>query len=301
MRRAKYFNSCISTGMDVHIRVGTSGFVYRHWRQGVFYPAGLAAKRELEYYAQQFDTVELNNPLYRLPARAIFAGWSALTPPDFDFTVKVPRVITHYKKLLDCQSQLLQFWEHAQGLGEKFRLALFQFPPGWSYDAERLAGFLRIMPGVPPSVFEFRHVSWQRDDVYRLLDGAGASLCAAVHPNLPLPAPVMTGGWVYLRLHAGGGRDGNFTEAELRHWEQWLQKRLAPAAQSQARVYFNNDWQGGVRTTIPPASILCSTPGAKPGGSGAPASRRPRGRTAADRVRHLSRLEPAGRHAYRGR
>ncbi len=168
--------------------IGTSGFVYRHWQKGVFYPADLPARQELEYYARQFDSVELNNPFYRLPARGIFERWAARVPARFRIAVKAPRVITHYKKLLHCEAQPEKYWEQASGLGDQFGVTLFQFPASWDKDAERLREFLVRLPRKPKSVFEFRHASWMKEEVYKLLDHAGAGFCTAVHPGLPLPA-----------------------------------------------------------------------------------------------------------------
>src|SRR5690349_16509677 len=91
------------------VRIGTSGYVYRHWRGAAFYPAGLRAADELAWYASRFRTLELNNPFYRVPTAATFVRWRDETPPDFVFAVKVNRVISHARRLRDASEPLAAF------------------------------------------------------------------------------------------------------------------------------------------------------------------------------------------------
>ena len=230
------------SGSGIEARVGCSGFSYKHWRGGVFYPAGTATARELAYYASQFDTVELNNPFYHLPPRSTFVKWAQGTPENFEFAVKASRYTTHLKRLHDAGEALATLLENANGLRRKLGPILFQFPARWELHLERLREFLPLLPRTPDFVFEFRHASWFQPPVYRALEHAGAGLCLAVSPVLPEPPLVVTSGCVYLRMHAGRGREGNFERHELRRWADRL-KRLA-GAERRAYAYFNNDWQG---------------------------------------------------------
>jgi uncharacterized protein YecE (DUF72 family) len=123
------------------LRIGTSGYVYPHWRKGVFYPPGLPAKQELAYYAARFWTVELNNPFYRLPTSQMFLRWRESTPSDFDFAVKASRYITHIKRLHNVTDEIALFRERAAMLGPKLGPVLFQLPPTQQIDTARLGTF----------------------------------------------------------------------------------------------------------------------------------------------------------------
>jgi uncharacterized protein YecE (DUF72 family) len=123
------------------LRIGTSGYVYPHWRKGVFYPPGLPAKQELAYYAARFRTVELNNPFYRLPTPEMFLRWRDSTPSDFHFAVKASRYITHIKRLHNVTDEIALFRERAAMLGPKLGPVLFQLPPTQQIDTARLGTF----------------------------------------------------------------------------------------------------------------------------------------------------------------
>lgn len=223
-------------------RIGCSGFSYRHWRGGVFYPPRWPVKRELEFYAQRFDTVELNSPFYRLPSAATFRRWAAGTPSGFEFAAKASRYITHMLHLRNAAPALRTFLQRARRLGPKLGPVLFQFPSSWGLQLDRLEAFLPALPARHRFAFEFRHAAWFTPSVYAALQRHGAALCWAVRPDLPSPPLVATTSFVYLRLHAGRGCDGGFTPVELRHWAGVLsQQRAAGRA---VYAYFNNDWQG---------------------------------------------------------
>jgi len=144
---------------DGKIWIGTSGFVYRHWRKGVFYPAGLKQREELAYYAARFPTVELNNPFYRLPTPEMFVRWREGTPEGFRFAVKASRYITHIKRLQDVGDEVALFMERAELLGPKLGPVLFQLPPNQQIDLPRLEQFLGLLSPGRQWVIEFRHSS----------------------------------------------------------------------------------------------------------------------------------------------
>lgn len=222
--------------------IGTSGFSYRHWRGGVFYPKGVPQKKELEYYAGQFRTLELNSPFYHLPSREVFESWHQRTPPDFVFAVKASRFITHIRRLNDCEEPLALLVERAEGLGKKLGPMLFQLPPSAKPDLALLERFLALLPHGREHVFEFRDPQWFADEVYALLRRYHVALCIAVSPIEPEPEPIITGPFAYLRMHAGMGDEGDFTEEELTRWSRVVDKLREAGTPSY--VYFNNDWRG---------------------------------------------------------
>lgn len=223
------------------IRIGTSGYVYRHWRKGVFYPPELPIREELAYYAGQFPTVELNNTFYRLPTVQMFARWRDATPEDFQFSVKASRFITHLKRLRNVADEIALFMDRALELGPKLGPVLFQLPPNQLLDLSRLRDFLALLATDRRWVVEFRHPSWHTSDVYRLLADRGVALCIPVGGGLH-PDRITTAPFTYLRMHRGQEGAGGFTAEELRSWA--AQMRGLRNAGKDVYLYFNNDWQG---------------------------------------------------------
>ena len=169
------------------IRVGCSGWQYGHWRGG-FYPADLPQSRWLEHYASVFDTVEVNNTFYRLPEASTFAAWRDRTPPGFLFSVKASRFLTHMKKLKDPEEPLSRFFERASALERRLGPVLYQLPPRWPKNLERLELFLTALPAGRTHVVEFRDPSWYAEDVFAAVkkvhqDVKGAYSVVAVLPD----------------------------------------------------------------------------------------------------------------------
>jgi len=221
--------------------VGTSGYVYPHWRRGVFYPEGLRQREELAYYAQRFRTVELNNPFYRLPAPESFERWRDAVPDDFLYAVKASRYITHIRRLRDVSESVALFLERAERLGPRLGPILFQLPPTYPADRALLRRFLSELPPAHRWVVEFRHPSWHTPEVYHELAERAVALCipvgGRVRPDLVTTAP-----FVYLRMHAGEGPGGGFTAGQLEYWAGRL--RALRKAGKDRFVYFNNDAGG---------------------------------------------------------
>jgi uncharacterized protein YecE (DUF72 family) len=218
--------------------VGTSGYVYPHWRRGVFYPGGLRQRDELGWYADRFRTVELNNPFYRLPAPESFDRWRDAVGDDFVFAVKASRYITHIRRLREASDALALFLERAERLGPKLGPILFQLPPTFAADLGVLRGFLEALPARHRWVVEFRHPSWHTPAAYDALGERGVALCipvgGRVRPDLVTTAP-----FVYTRMHAGQGAGGGFTTEQLEWWAGRL--RALDRAGKDRYVYFNND------------------------------------------------------------
>ena len=220
------------------LRIGTSGWSYPHW-QGPFYSLDLPPNKWLEYYCQHFDTVELNNTFYHLPRPATFANWHKRTPENFLFSVKGSRFISHILKLNSAREPLQNLLENARELKEKLGPVLFQLPPNFSGDCERLEKFLKILPKEQRFAFEFRHPSWFGAEVYRLLKKNGSALVISDTPQYPLIFEI-TADFVYVRLHGHQQLYASkYSAGELEDWatriKSWLKSGL------DVFVYFDND------------------------------------------------------------
>lgn len=221
------------------VYIGTSGWHYKHWLGGVFYPEGMRASEMFDFYARYFDTVEINNSFYRLPTATTFDNWRDASPRNFCYAVKASRFITHMKKLKDPQSSSEKFFDVADRLGRKLGPILFQLPASLKVDCERLERFMRMLPPRRKYAFEFRDASWYDAKVFRLLGEYDVSLCLADHHLAPAPW-VATAGHVYVRGHGPEGRyRDNYPDATLRTWS----RRIRGWQRQQRRVYayFDND------------------------------------------------------------
>jgi len=229
------------------VLIGTSGYNYPHWWNGVFYPSDLPQRKWLEFYAGHFDTVELNVSFYRLPKKEVFEGWYKRTPKKFYFAVKGSRYITHIKRLKDCREPLTLLSENASPLKEKFGVVLWQLPPRFKFQKDRLEAFCVLLSTLPRAkrirhTFEFRDESWLCEEAFRILEEFSFAFCIAHGSGLPFVDRV-TSDFVYLRLHGGEVLYGsNYSDKELKRWaekiEGWTEKG------KDVFVYFNNDAYG---------------------------------------------------------
>src|SRR3954454_12513260 len=162
--------------MSADIRIGTSGWHYKHWI-GSFYPQRWPASKMLGFYLEQFDTVEINNSFYRLPTEGAVQDWHASTPAGFCFAVKGSRFLTHMKKLADPVGGLDKFFSRIDLLREKLGPILFQLPPHWDVNAGRLESFLQALPTWHRYAFEFRNQTWDTPEVLELLRKYNAAYC----------------------------------------------------------------------------------------------------------------------------
>lgn len=221
-------------------RIGTSGFVYDHWR-GVFYPPDVPRSRWLEYYATRFDTVELNVTFYRLPGPQTFDSWRRRAPKGFCYAVKLSRYITHILRLRDCADALSTFVARAERLGPLLGPILVQLPPRWGRDLDRLDEFLGCCPKRQRWAVEFRDPSWLCEGAYRLLRARGVALC--IHDLIEEHPREVTADFVYLRFHGAGEKyGGSYSAVTLRATARWVAERLSDGLD--AFVYFNNDAHG---------------------------------------------------------
>jgi uncharacterized protein YecE (DUF72 family) len=225
-----------------NIRIGTSGWHYKHWR-GPFYPGDLPAAEMLSFYARHFDTVEINNSFYRLPAVATFESWRDSAPARFSFAVKASRYITHMKKLKDPEASLEKLLSRAEALKRKLGPILFQLPPNWRCDAVRLTEFLERLPRKRQYSFELRDPSWHTPEVYKLLSRHNAAFCIYELAGFQSPLEV-TADFVYVRLHGPKKEayQGNYHTAALQTWAHRIREWQRDL--KVIYVYFDNDQEG---------------------------------------------------------
>jgi uncharacterized protein YecE (DUF72 family) len=217
------------------LRIGTSGYVYPEWR-GAFYPDGLRTADRFRHYASRFDTVELNAPFYRFPSEAAVEGWRRQAPAGFLYAVKAWRGITHHRKIAHCERELREVLDRLSGLGPRLGPVLFQLPPRFRADVDRLRAFVRLLPRGFRYAMEFRDPSWLAPAVYDVLRGGGVAVCRTSTPELDGPAGVLTADFGYWRLH---GRktwyQGRYGPRELEAFADEIRE-----AGRDAYVYFDN-------------------------------------------------------------
>jgi uncharacterized protein YecE (DUF72 family) len=221
------------------ILVGTSGWHYASWK-GPFFPPGLKLKDRLRFYATQFPTAELNGVFYRTPTVEAVQAWRAQTPAGFVFAWKASKFITHWKRLsARCDNSLALLESRLSLLGEKAGPVLFQLPPRFERDDERLAAFLAMLRPGRRYAFEFRHPGWYAPRIFRLLADHNIALCISGHADAPAPWK-RTADFVYIRGHGPGGRyKGHYTAATLAAWGERV--RRWHARRHDVFVYFDND------------------------------------------------------------
>jgi uncharacterized protein YecE (DUF72 family) len=240
------------------VRIGCSGWNYASWKDEFY--EGKPARLWLEHYARHFDTVEVNNTFYRLPNRDAVANWERTAPPGFTFTIKMSRYVTHIKRLTDLGTGLQRFYERIEPLlrSAKMGPVLWQLPPTFKRDDERLRAALERFPEEQRHCIEFRHPTWFVDETYEALREHGVALVIGDRPEVkPFQAHVFTADWTFVRFHYGSrGRRGNYSEAELQEWaatfREWRE-------QVGVFMYFNNDWEVfAVRNALRMKELLTS-------------------------------------------
>jgi uncharacterized protein YecE (DUF72 family) len=222
-----------------NLLIGTSGWSYHSWR-GPFFPRDLPTHGQLEFYARQFPTTELNGVFYRTPTVEAVRNWQVRTPEDFVFAWKASKFITHWKRLNDTSRNSLALLEdRLRLLGKKAGPVLFQLPPQFEKDRERLASFMKLLSPQRRYAFEFRHRSWYCDDILDLLRDNDVALCISDHHEAPSPW-IVTARHVYLRAHGPRGRySGRYSAQTLKSWGRKLKSFLISGHTVYA--YFDND------------------------------------------------------------
>lgn len=219
--------------------IGTSGWQYRHWRH-TFYPQGVAQSRWLEFFAERFQIVELNNSFYSLPKEETFAKWRERTPDDFILAAKMSRYLTHIKKLKEPQEPVARFFSRARALGPKLGPVLLQLPPTLPVDAPALRETLAEMPDGVRVAVEFRHGSWWTDEIRSILEEFGAANCLADRGAKPVTRLWRTTDWTFVRFHAGlASPQPCYRKKILEEWVDRIARRWKK--HEDVYVFFNND------------------------------------------------------------
>ena len=225
--------------MAGEVRIGTSGWVYQHWRER-FYPKGLPQSRWLEHYAERFDTVELNNPFYRQPERATFERWRRAVPDNFVYAVKLNRFLTHMKRLNVDRAMVARSYDTMAGLGPKAAVVLVQLPARFHFDVERVERFFTaVAPRRKRHALEPRDASCLSDAAIAALRERGIALCVIDTHKWPTRGAV-TADFVYLRFHGQTRLYGSsYDDAALSAWAERI--RAWRDADLDVYAYFNND------------------------------------------------------------
>jgi uncharacterized protein YecE (DUF72 family) len=221
------------------ILIGTSGWHYESWR-GPFFPKDLLIKDQLQYYASQFETAELNGVFYRTPTEEAVKTWREQTGKEFVFAWKASKFITHWKRLSEKSVNSLELLESRLSLlGNKAGPVLFQLPPNFAADADRLAAFFKLLSRKRRYSFEFRHPSWYDAPIFRLLSKQNVSLCLSDHHDAPAPWR-RTADFVYVRGHGPQGRyKDHYPPDTLKEWARCIRSWKRQGCD--VFVYFDND------------------------------------------------------------
>jgi uncharacterized protein YecE (DUF72 family) len=214
--------------------IGTSGYNYPEWR-GSFYPEKFPTTKMLAYYAERFNTVEVNYTFYRIPTEKLLDGWAQGTPEGFTFTLKAPRRITHDSKLQRCEELTQTFCRTALTLGPKLGVLLFQLPPNFKRNDAVFQAFLASLPPGTRAAFEFRHESWHDEAVFAALRERNLALCVADSEKMSTPV-VATADYGYFRLRDEGYQAGDI--------DRWAGVIGGMTGTRDAFVYFKHEEQG---------------------------------------------------------
>jgi len=220
------------------IYIGTSGWTYDDWAER-FYPAKVKGSERLLFYAQHFDTVEVNATFYRLPTEPMLKAWNQRLGADFHLVVKASRLITHMKKLKDCEEPLQNFLDRVLTL-KRLKVILWQLPPSINKDLDRLDHFLTGLPQTVRHAVEFRHESWWSEDAAELLARHSAAFVTISHPQLP-DTVYPTSDFLYMRFH-GSSQQGfrhDYPRQELTEWAARMKPYLTERT---LYAFFNNDY-----------------------------------------------------------
>lgn len=223
------------------VHIGTSGWHYPHWK-GTFYSSAIKESQQFATYQQHFDTVELNNSFYKLPSAETFANWRKNSRDHFIFSVKASRFFTHMKKLIVDKTGIRRFFTNAGKLEEKLGPILFQLPPKWRVNRERLEIFIRALPAGYRYTFEFREPSWYNDEVYATLLQNNCAFCI-YELDRHLSPIIATADFVYIRLHGPGNKyQGSYKKPVLQKWAARIKDWQK--GEKDVFVYFDNDQEG---------------------------------------------------------
>ena len=219
--------------MKTTVLIGCSSYYNKLWK-GFFYPDDLPSSKWFEYYCRYFDTFEINATFYKFPTKRILKNWYDKTPTHFTLSVKIPKEITHIKKLTSCETLISDFYTLChENLKEKLGCVLFQFPPSYKFSLENLERIIQCLNTNYKNVIEFRHDSWWNTTVYDEFLKNNISFCSISHPKIP-DTLFTQFPQIYLRLHGTSNMFySSYSSIELR-------KIKEIAFNKNAFIYFNN-------------------------------------------------------------
>ncbi|NLW32804.1 MAG: DUF72 domain-containing protein [Fibrobacter sp.] len=226
---------------DTRVFLGTCGFTYNHWKP-VFYPLHLPKSKWFEYYAKWFNSVEINASFHRIPTIKTVQGWERRAPQDFCFAVKMSRLITHVRKLKNCEKEINWYFSVFEPLRKKIGAVLIQLPPTMKYNPDRLHTFFHFLPKIYHFAFEFRNREWYREETYQLLKDNDYSFC--IHDMGELKTDrIITSDTVYVRFHGFDSLyGGNYRIEILENWAKWIRECVKSG--KTVFAFFNNDIGG---------------------------------------------------------
>jgi uncharacterized protein YecE (DUF72 family) len=216
--------------------ISLAGFDNPYWK-GIFYPDGLPRSKWFAFYCEHFNAYEMNGSFYKFPTVKSLSNWYSKAPSGFRFTVKAPRLITHFRQFRDCRRELSDFYSAcADGMREKLDAVLFQCPPKFQFTDERLELILKSMRPDFRNVVEFRHESWWRAEVFDICAQNQLTVSGVSYPGLP-DAPVKTAPFGYYRLH---GKTKLFYSGYDEPQLQRLYREIIGSNYGHVTVCFNN-------------------------------------------------------------
>jgi uncharacterized protein YecE (DUF72 family) len=225
--------------MSVRWRIGTSGWNYKHWKE-IFYPSKIPVSKWLDFYADRFDTVEVNATFYRLPKPQTFDNWYQKTPENFLWAVKASKFITHTRRLKDSTEPLARLYNSVERLREKLGPLLFQLPPSLSFDRDIFLPFCDNLDRSYQHTLEVRHPSWIEADVFEILREYNIAFCISDTAGRYPYCEVISADFVYIRLHGSKKLYASeYSEEELREWAGKIRDW-----NMETYLYFDNDFQG---------------------------------------------------------
>lgn len=218
--------------------IGCSGYHYDDWKDK-FYPETVKKKDWLRYYAQSFNSVEINATFYRLQQESTIKKWIGLVPEDFKFTFKGNRFVTHQKRLNEPNEPVSNFYQSIEPAGNKIGCVLWQLPASLQKHIGKLKRFCEVLNPDFNNVIEFRHNSWFNQEVYNLLEQYKVGFCILSAPDGLRDDVITTTTTTYMRFHGyKSWYRGLYTEKEL---EEWAKKLVDLKGINNRYIYFNND------------------------------------------------------------
>jgi uncharacterized protein YecE (DUF72 family) len=234
--------------------IGCSGFTERSWK-GFFYPEELPSKEKLSFYSTQLNAVEINSTFYRKPTSKTLEKWYSSMEKDFKFFIKIPKTISHIKRLQNTKEDTHHFCHHiSSGLKEKLAGFLFQLPPSYHFTEQNLEQLIQTVNTNYVNVVEFRHQSWWNDEVLKKLEQKNIVFSGVSFPkDIPNEVVINNPSFLYYRLHGVPVLfKSEYSEKELKNIANKIEK-----FKGISYVFFNNTWGiAGIKNALELQKLL---------------------------------------------